>query len=79
MTTIRRLIPAATPCHECGTEYSGITCPTCKEDRPAIAALKNITARERAAAPVVAGLPACRYFPKALCACGQRGTCLSAA
>lgn len=65
--------PIPQPCHECGTKYAGIQCPTCKTERPAWTAIKAMTATR--AAP----LPPCRYEPKALCGCAGRGLCLEAA
>ena len=79
MTIIRRLFPKPVACHGCRIEYAGIKCPRCKEERPLWAALKNITARERAAQPLSFPLPACRYYPPSICDCGQRGLCVPAA
>lgn len=34
--------PVPQPCHACTHSYAGISCPICKEERPAYTALKNI-------------------------------------
>jgi hypothetical protein len=52
-------------------------CPICKEERPAYTALKAMSAKP--GVQPVSVLPACRYYPKALCDCELRGTCLDAA
>lgn len=68
--------PAPQACHNCNAMYAGIACPICKEERPAYAALKRITARENEQR---APYPPCRYQPASLCSCGQRGLCLEPA
>lgn len=68
--------PVPFPCHSCGHQYAGTSCPVCKVDRPAFTALKRITAAAAAPAAQVAPLPPCRYEPRALCGCGLAGLCL---
>ena len=72
MSAVMQEAPVPQPCHACGVKYAGIACPTCKEERPAWIAVKNMTAARHAPAP----LPICRYEPKALCGCDLRGECL---
>lgn len=80
MTLIRRVRPENTPapttCHHCGKSAAEAQCSNCGTDRPALAALKNITAKKRA---LVGSLPQCAYYPKSLCDCGLRGLCVPAA
>lgn len=73
MTKITRLFPAPTTCHQCGAVDAVAVCPKCGTDRPAIAALKNITAKLR-----LVPLQPCHYFPSEACGCGQRGECVPA-
>ncbi|TAK84333.1 MAG: hypothetical protein EPO20_14690 [Betaproteobacteria bacterium] len=71
----RQPIPLPQPCHACGHKFAGAVCPICKEERPAYIALKAVSRKQ--ASP--ANYPPCRYFPKSLCGCGERGLCLEAA
>lgn len=41
--------PVPQPCHKCTAVYAGISCPSCKEDRPAFALLKKLSAPRLAA------------------------------
>lgn len=75
MTTITRLFPAPTTCHQCGAVDAVAVCPKCGTDRPVVAALKNITAKLRA----MPALQLCAYFPNEACGCGRRGECLQPA
>ena len=65
--------PAEVPCHNCSHPYVGATCAVCGEDRPALRALKAMSADLRAS------LPKCRYYPKDTCTCSGRGFCVSEA
>jgi hypothetical protein len=69
--------PRPQACHHCDQPYVGAICPICKEERPAYTALKAMSAKP--GVQPVSVLPACRYYPKALCNCELRGTCLDAA
>lgn len=72
--------PKPQACHVCEHKYAGAVCPICKTERPAYAALKAITARERTGVQAITKeLPACRYYERALCDCGLRGLCIPAA
>lgn len=35
--------PKPQPCHNCDRPYAGISCPFCREPRPAYLALKKLT------------------------------------
>lgn len=65
--------PQPTKCHACGAVAAEAVCHICKTERPALTALKNISAK----APTP--FPTCRYYPNALCGCGLSGQCLEAA
>lgn len=73
------MLPQAQPCHQCEHRYAGSVCPICKTERPAYTALKRITARAHHGVAALREPTACRYFPNAICGCGQTGTCLDAA
>lgn len=83
MTSITQMTPAPTMCHACGVFAVAVVCPNCSIERPAYAAMKNITAKERAARergaqPLSFPLPPCSYYPNSLCDCGLRGCCVPA-
>lgn len=42
MQSVKKLIPAMQPCHECSAEYAGTHCPICKVENPTFTAMKNI-------------------------------------
>lgn len=69
--------PQPTRCHACGATGAEAVCHCCATERPAYTALKNITAKAKAARPVPT-YPPCRYAPASLCGCGERGICLEA-
>ena len=77
MTLDRQPEPQA--CHSCGHKYVGAICNVCKEERPAYTALKRMSQRKREGVQPVSEPQACRYYPKSICGCEGRGTCLEAA
>lgn len=74
MSAVMQAAPIAFPCEnrDCRTKFAGSHCPLCKEPRSSYTALTKILAQPRLPDP----LPACRYFSKALCACGGAGLCV---
>jgi hypothetical protein len=71
--------PEPVKCHACEHRYVGAVCPICKAERPAYTALKAESQRARPLATPLRNPQACRYFPKSICGCDQRGLCLEPA
>jgi hypothetical protein len=71
--------PTPQACHHCEHKYAGAVCPICKEERPAYTALKRISQRAHHGVQPLRDAKACRYFPKTICGCDGRFTCLPAA
>ena len=76
---MRLVAPIPQACHNCGHQYAGAVCNVCKEERPAYTMLKRATQRASIGAQPLRDPQACPYFPKSICGCKGRGTCLEAA
>lgn len=63
----------------CENVFTGSVCNLCKEERPAFTALKRITAKAHHGVPALRDPQACKYFPKSICGCDGRYTCLESA